>query len=160
MLLVGLKRRELERGTELWDSNQRQQAQDIIDHQLGAAVEDMAYAVELNPQQVKYHHGLGLALETMGQYRQAEECFEKCIEMNADFVDAKYHSGLCAQAQAKFEQAEHRFTETLQAIPPESEMYTAYALLLMNTHQYEKAIDVRIYLEANYIFIHNYWVHG
>ncbi len=58
------------------------------------AIESLLKAVELNPDEPRYHNNLGICYRKTGKNRQAEEAYRTAINVDPDFADAYLNLGI------------------------------------------------------------------
>ena len=74
-------------------------------------------ALDLNPNAIETHTGLGLALNALGQAAEAESRFRFALDLAPETPELHYYFGAALFSQAKFASAEAAFRDALRLRP-------------------------------------------
>lgn len=85
------------------------------------------------------HYENGLILYERGKYKQAEEEFQKAIELTQDKKEQYYKSGLLLYKQGKFKEAEKEFQKAVNIAEEESDQHYKKGLILYDQGRYKEA---------------------
>ncbi|MCX8092124.1 MAG: tetratricopeptide repeat protein, partial [Verrucomicrobiae bacterium] len=73
--------------------------------------------VRKNPFCHQAHNNLGLALTTEGRYMEAQQAFERALELKPDFVEAQNNMGFLCDRLGRHEEAADHYQRVLKADP-------------------------------------------
>ncbi len=79
-----------------------------------AAVKAYRRAIDADPDSIRAHHNLGVALYTSEDWRGSQACFERCAELAPEDGDLRFKTGLCKLKSGDLTGARHVFETTLE----------------------------------------------
>ncbi|HOW64078.1 MAG TPA: tetratricopeptide repeat-containing glycosyltransferase family protein [Candidatus Paceibacterota bacterium] len=87
--------------------------QAFSERRLDCAREHMERAAAFQGRVARYQHGLGVILRELGEYREAELCFERALILDPGHVEAHYDWGCLLSRDERFEAAIPHFEAVL-----------------------------------------------
>ncbi len=105
------------------------------------AVRYLKQAIDLEPDQAVHFGNLGVALNALHRFSQAESCLRKALKMAPDFHDARSNLGLALYFQNQFNQAAACFTEILSRVPDHEAALANLGMTRLAQQRYAEAAD-------------------
>jgi type IV pilus assembly protein PilF len=78
------------------------------------AVQELQFAVELDPKNATYRNALGQTYFFLGEMDLAERSFRKALRLNGSLSDAHHNLALVYSEQERYEQAEEEYNAALE----------------------------------------------
>ena len=125
----------------------------IVDIQRGALLsgtELIAKAIGIDGSNSAYHNNLAGAYADMKRIGEAEEHFQKAIELKPDYADAYYNIGNLYRLQGKFEEALENYRLAIEHAPGNARAANNVATVLVELGRLEEAEQA--YLDALVLF--------
>jgi len=104
------------------------------------AIPEFRRALELNPEDVRSHSKLGIALAGIGRVDEAISEYRKAMELDPDYADAYSKLGLALARIGKREEARLQFEKALELFPDSAEAHSNLAALLVGEGKVDEAI--------------------
>jgi predicted TPR repeat methyltransferase len=98
-------------------------------------------AIAIDPRQAMFHNNLGLICVRMGRLEEAERCYRRALELDADRFDAASNLGVLLGQIGQLDQAESTFTQLLERAPRFSDARQNLAALYLRLGRVEEAIQ-------------------
>jgi len=99
--------------------------------------------IEINPNNVRLHIGLGMFYSLQGEYDKAEETLKRAIDINPEGSEQAYTTlGLSYKDQWKYDKAEEMFKKAIKINPEYKIPYFELARLYMNRGEYDNAAEL------------------
>ena len=73
--------------------------------------------VELSPQDFEAHYELGVTLEELGRFEEAEVSFRQAIELKPDFIEGYYYLGIVLRGLGRLDESEASYRQALALKP-------------------------------------------
>ncbi len=105
------------------------------------AISQFRRALELNPEDVRSHSKLGVALAGVGRIDEAIAEYRKAMELDPDYADAYSKLGLALARLGRPEEARRQFEKALELFPDSAEAHSNLAALLVGEGRVQEAID-------------------
>jgi tetratricopeptide (TPR) repeat protein len=77
-------------------------------------------ALRINPDYVKAHYNMGVALMKQERFEEAASHFSAAVGINPDYFNAQYNLGVALVLQGNRKGAEYHFSEALRIDPGSS----------------------------------------
>ena len=97
--------------------------------------------VELSPQDFEAHYDLGVTLQELGRFAEAEGSFRQAIELNPDFVEGHYYLGIVLRGLDRLDESEASYRKALSVKPDLAEAILNIGQLFVDRGDYESAIE-------------------
>ena len=97
--------------------------------------------VELSPQDFEAHYDLGVTLQELGRFAEAEGSFRQAIELNPDFVEGHYYLGIVLRGWDRLDESEASYRKALTLKPDLFEAILNIGQLFVDRGDYESAIE-------------------
>ncbi|RPJ60650.1 MAG: tetratricopeptide repeat protein [Acidobacteria bacterium] len=104
------------------------------------AVPEFRRALELNPEDVRSHSKLGIALAGIGRVDEAIAEYRKAMELDPDYADAYSKLGLALARLGRPHEARQQFEKALELFPDSAEAHSNLAALLVGEGKLEESI--------------------
>tara|TARA_Y100001970_G_C14224521_1_gene854758 strand:+ start:198 stop:1685 length:1488 start_codon:yes stop_codon:yes gene_type:complete len=104
-----------------------------------AALKANKEALKLNPKDDEVLNNLGLTLQKLGEFREAEINLKKAISLKPNFYQAYFNLGITLKALGKLEEAEKSYKAALKFQPNYAQAYYNLGNLLKETGRLEEA---------------------
>ena len=93
------------------------------------AIEAYRHAVELDPVFSDAHCNLGAALYNKGDRKEARRCFDRCLALQSDHVEARFNLANLFEEEGQQEMALAHYLLALEGDPLYSDIHVSLALL-------------------------------
>jgi tetratricopeptide (TPR) repeat protein len=110
-----------------------------------ATAEVIAQATATNRLRPDFYFQFGAACERMGDYKQAEKNFEKCLQINPDFDEAQNYLGfMLADRGEQLERAHDLIAKALKSSPENPAYLDSMAWVLFRLKRLNEALDFQL----------------
>ena len=96
--------------------------------------------VELSPQDFEAHYDLGITLQELGKFEEAEVSFRHAIELNPNFVEGHYYLGIVLRGLDRLDESEASYRKALSLKPDLSEATLNIGQLFLDRGDHESAL--------------------
>ena len=107
----------------------------------GGAVSVLAEAVRIDPKRPEGHNQLGAALMAVGRSREATEEFEKALDIQADYTNARYNLAKARVKAGELEKAKEDYLKVVAAVPQDAQAHNDFGELLLRMGDTSKALE-------------------
>ncbi len=104
------------------------------------ALPQFRHALELNPEDVRAHDKLGIALAGLGRLDEAVAEYTKASELDPKYADAHLKLGIVLARMGKREEAKQQLQKGLEIFPDSAEGHSNLAALLLGEGRFQEAI--------------------
>ncbi|RPI24664.1 MAG: tetratricopeptide repeat protein [Acidobacteria bacterium] len=125
-------------------------AEMVEDGEFEKAIPELRRALELNPEDVRSHNKLGIALAGVGRIDEAMAEYQKALALDPDFADAHMKLGMAMARQGRIQEAKQQIEKALELFPDSAEAHSNLAALLVGEGRFadaighcEKALSIR-----------------
>lgn len=99
----------------------------------------MQQAVILFPDDVEIHNNLGVTLNDLRQFEEAEACYRRALEIKPDYAEAHYNLGITLNDMGRYEEAESSFRCALEIKPDYAEAHSNLGVTLNDLGRFKEA---------------------
>ncbi len=96
--------------------------------------------VELSSQDFEAHYDLGVTLQELGKFEEAEVSFRHAIELNPNFVEGHYYLGIVLRGLDRLDESEASYRKALSLKPDLSEATLNIGQLFLDRGDHESAL--------------------
>jgi len=96
--------------------------------------------VELSPQDFEAHYDLGVTLQELGKFEEAEVSFRHAIELKPNFVEGHYYLGIVLRGLNRLDESEASYRKALSLKPDLSEATLNIGQLFVDRGDHESAL--------------------
>ena len=96
--------------------------------------------VELSPQDFEAHYDLGVTLQELGRFEEAEVSFRQAIELKPDFIEGYYYLGIVLRGLGRLDESEASYRQALARKPDFTDAILNIGQLLFDKEEYEPAL--------------------
>ena len=96
--------------------------------------------VELSSQDFEAHYDLGVTLQELGKFEEAEVSFRHAIELNPNFVEGHYYLGIVLRGLNRLDESEASYRKALALKPDLSEATLNIGQLFLDRGDHESAL--------------------
>ena len=107
----------------------------------GGAVSVLAEAVRIDPKRPEGYNQLGAALMVVGRSREATEEFEKALDIQADYTNARYNLAKARVKAGELEKAREDYLKVVAAVPQDAQAHNDFGELLVRMGDAAKALE-------------------
>lgn len=118
---------------------------------LDVAIKFAKKAVSIDGMRAEFHHTYGWALFKAGEIQKSIECFKRALELNSQYMLARYNLGLAYYISKDYTHALSAFNAVLQTNPTHDKALMFKAIALAKTNNAEEALDTLEKLKKNTI---------
>ncbi|MCK4637677.1 MAG: tetratricopeptide repeat protein, partial [Methanomicrobia archaeon] len=114
--------------------------------------------IELNPEDAIAHNNLGVLLQKLKRYDEAEKEHREAIRINPNYTIAHYNLGVLLQKLKRYDEAEKEHREAIRINPEDAIAHYNLGVLLDDLKRYdeaEKEYREAIKINPNYAEAHN-----
>jgi len=102
----------------------------------------IAQAIRRDATQAKYHNTLGAVLRKAGRKQEAIEAYQKALQVEPDFIDARHNLADVYLGMGKSQKAEHCIEKILDIEPDNIDALNNLAALNMTNDRHDTALDL------------------
>ena len=110
-------------------------------HLLDEALDHCRRAAELAPNLAEAHNNLGNVLRALGQFAEAEACYQWALQLAPILAMTQNNMGQVCQEQGRFKEAEAWYQSAIQQEPNTGRFHANLASLRVEQDQYDEAIQ-------------------
>ena len=121
------------------------------EEKLDVALKYANKAVSLNETKAEFHHTLGWVLFKSGEVQKSIPSFKRALDLNSDYLIARYNLGLAYYLTKDYRQALEAFNYVLEINPTHDKALMFKAIALAKTNNAEEALATLDKLKKNTI---------
>jgi Flp pilus assembly protein TadD len=114
--------------------------------------------IALKPDYTEAHNNLGITLQELGKFNEAEASYKQAIALKPDYTKAHFNLGITLQELGKFNEAEASYKQAIALKPDYAEAYNNIGITLQELGKFNEAeasYKQAIALKPDYTEAHN-----
>jgi len=105
------------------------------------ALTSMNKALELLPEDCEVHNNLGVVLNDLGQFDEAENRYRRSLEIKPDFAEAHYNLGILFRERGRFDDAIASYRQALKCNPDYAVAHGNLGIVLHDLGRLDDAVE-------------------